>query len=98
MYVVMNRIDSDAPDRFEKGFGRSMRATLDGVPGLVRSALLRPESEGAPYVSVMEFVDEQAFKDWMGSESFRRAHAGIREQEPTTSSIETYSTVLEMTP
>ena len=79
MFVVHNRINAtaDTADAFEKGFIDSMRSTLTGVPGLVRSALLRPAEAGQPYVSTMEFDTRESFVAWMKSDSFRAAHANV---------------------
>ncbi|TVT45155.1 antibiotic biosynthesis monooxygenase [Amycolatopsis cynarae] len=99
MYTVMNRIEvtEGMAEGFEKGFSASMNATLPGVPGLLRSTLLRPAKPGQPYVSVMEFTDEDAFRAWMGSESFRAAHKGAAENPTTGASVvETFDTVTEI--
>ncbi|MCC2309346.1 antibiotic biosynthesis monooxygenase family protein [Cellulomonas chengniuliangii] len=77
MYVVHNRLDvkpEEAAD-FERTFATSMRATLAGVPGLRRSLLMRPTQPGVPYVSTMEFDDQESFRAWMRSDSFKAAHA-----------------------
>jgi heme-degrading monooxygenase HmoA len=77
MYVVHNRIDVAPGDgqSFEETFVRNMKTTLAGVPGLRRSALLRPERPGSPYVASMEFASRDDFLNWMKSDSFRAAHA-----------------------
>jgi heme-degrading monooxygenase HmoA len=77
MYVVHNRIEvaPDGAEAFEKAFSDSMRATLHGVPGLLRSLLMRPAKPGQPYVSTMEFASADDFRAWMKSDSFRAAHA-----------------------
>ena len=49
-------------------------STLAGVPGLVRSALLRPNCHEDPYVAVMEFDSEASFQGWLQSDAFRAAH------------------------
>jgi heme-degrading monooxygenase HmoA len=97
MFVVMNRLETETPERFETVFSRSMRSTLDGVPGLVRASLLRLSKEEGNFVSVLEFEDEAAFKAWMRSDSFLKAHRGVDpDDQPTSSTIETYSTALEL--
>jgi heme-degrading monooxygenase HmoA len=77
MFVVHNRIEAPAEiaETFEKNFVESMRATLAGVPGLVRSTLMRPAESGQPYVSTMEFDSKESFFNWMKSDSFRSSHS-----------------------
>ena len=79
MFVVHNRIDAPAEiaAAFEEAFVTSMRTTLGGVPGLVRSVLLKPAQEGQPYISTMEFDHRDSFLAWMKSDSFRAAHANV---------------------
>ncbi len=77
MFVVTNRI-TVAPENaaaFEETFSASMRDHLDGVPGLTRATLQRPEAPGLPYVSTMEFGSREEFVAWMRSDSFRASHA-----------------------
>jgi heme-degrading monooxygenase HmoA len=74
MYVVHNRISSPENEAFEETFASAMRSTLAGVPGLVRSTLMRPEA-GQPYVSTMEFDSKESFMAWMRSDSFRASHS-----------------------
>ena len=83
MYVVHNRIDvpADAVDGIEKVFVESMQTTLAGVPGLLRSTLLKPAASGpsaaadGPYVATMEFESKDAFLAWLKSDSFKAAHS-----------------------
>ncbi|MFG1943182.1 antibiotic biosynthesis monooxygenase family protein [Nonomuraea sp. NPDC048826] len=96
MHMIMNRIDVPAEDAkaFEVTFLESMRATLAGVPGLRRSALLRPTQEGQPYVSTMEFASRADFVAWLRSDSFKAAHSD-REAPgmDTSSAIEQYEEI-----
>ena len=79
MYIVHNRIEvpADEADAFQEVFTASMRTTLDGVPGLSRTTLLKPTKEGQPWVSTMEFDTKDDFMAWLGSESFKAAHANV---------------------
>ncbi|WP_371931489.1 antibiotic biosynthesis monooxygenase [Glutamicibacter sp. MNS18] len=74
---MTNRIDvtADAAEAFEKAFIDSMRSTLSGVPGLKRTTLMRPETEGLPYVSTMEFDSRGDFMAWPKSDSFKASHS-----------------------
>lgn len=76
MYIVMNRleIEADQAEAFEQRFSANMTSTLTGVPGLIRSALLRPNRDEDPYVAVMEFDSEASFHGWLQSDAFRAAH------------------------
>lgn len=97
MFVVTNRL-AIAPEgaaAFEENFARSMKDTLGDVPGLRRATLMRPEKEGLPFVSTMEFDEKQNFLDWLKSDSFKASHSntsapGMNAQN----SIETHSMAL----
>lgn len=54
-------------------FVDGMRTTLNGVPGLNRTTLLRPAAEGLPYLSTMEFDSKDDFLAWLRSDSFKAA-------------------------
>ncbi|ALO67678.1 antibiotic biosynthesis monooxygenase [Arthrobacter alpinus] len=77
MFVVTNRIDvtAETAEAFEKAFTDSMRSTLSGVAGLKRTTLMRPEAEGLPYVSTMEFSSRTDFLSWLKSDSFKASHS-----------------------
>lgn len=77
MYVVHNRISSPENEAFEETFAGAMRSTLVGVPGLIRSTLMRPSEAGQPYVSTMEFDSKESFTAWMRSDSFRASHPNV---------------------
>lgn len=98
MHIVVNRITviEGMAQQFEEGFAKSMRNTLPGVPGLIRSTLLKPKEDGEPYVSTMEFTDEESFMAWVKSEAFRVAH-DIAVDTTAASTIEIYSVLEEIT-
>jgi len=77
VYVAMNRIPVPAEhaEIFEQHFSRAMDGTLGEVPGLVRSTLLRPATEGAPYVAQITFDSEESYRGWLSSDAFKAAHA-----------------------
>lgn len=77
MFVISNRIDvpADTAEAFEAAFTESMRTTLSGVPGLHRTTLLRPEADGLPYISTMEFDSKPDFLAWLKSDSFKASHS-----------------------
>ncbi|TVQ90827.1 MAG: antibiotic biosynthesis monooxygenase [Chromatiaceae bacterium] len=76
MYVVTNRVPV-APEwqaAFEERF-RQRAGQVELQPGFVRMAVLRPDSEGAPYVVETTWRDRAAFEAWLQSDDFRAAHA-----------------------
>ena len=98
MHIVINRITAaeGKAQEFEAGFAQSMRDTLPGVPGLVRSSLLKPKEPTDPYLSTMEFVDQASFLAWVKSEAFRAAH-DVAVDTTAASTIEIYSVLEEIT-
>lgn len=62
MYVVVNTLEitPETAEAFEKAFIDSM-AHLEGVPGLGRSTLMRPEGASNTYLSTMEFDSRESF-------------------------------------
>ena len=80
MFIATNRlfVPAERAEEFEAHFRSNMRTFLPGVPGLLRSTLLKPTKDDQPYVSVNEFESEDAFRAWVASEAFREAHKGHR--------------------
>ena len=76
MIVTCNRIpvNPEHAAAFEERFAD--RASLvDQMPGFVAFQLLRPQSEGDPYV-VMTYWESQAhFEAWTSSPAFKEGHA-----------------------
>ncbi|WP_460775309.1 antibiotic biosynthesis monooxygenase family protein [Microbacterium sp. GXF7504] len=100
MFIVTNRI-TVAPENaaaFEETFSASMRDHLGGVPGLQRATLLRPEADGLPYVSTMEFDSKDAFMGWMRSDSFRNSHANADANRLASQSAIEQHTLIEVVP
>ena len=100
MFVVTNRI-TVAPENaeaFEQTFGSSMRENLAGVAGLHRATLLRPESDGLPYVSTMEFDSKADFMAWMRSDSFRASHSDADANRLAAQSAVEQHTLIEVVP
>ncbi len=101
MFVVHNRIAPpvEAAGAFEEAFVASMRASLSGVPGLIRTTLMRPAQKDQPYVSTMEFDSRESFTAWMKSDSFKTAHSDAQApgmQAP--SSIESFTVIEDIAP
>lgn len=78
MYIAMNhfRVDQDKGEEFE-GNWRERETYLKDVPGFQTFHLLRGPIEGSArlYASHSVWQDEESFKNWVGSEAFRKAHA-----------------------
>lgn len=76
MFVVANRVPvaPEWAEAFEERF-RNRAGQIEQQPGFVRMQVLRPVGEGAPYVVLTVWESEAAFRGWIGSEDFKRAHA-----------------------
>jgi len=77
MFVTMNRFTIDPAhwDDFENRF-KQRAGLVDGEPGFIRNAVLRPQDNTADQHIVMTLWESrQAFEAWTHSESFRQAHA-----------------------
>jgi heme oxygenase (mycobilin-producing) len=100
VFIVSNRIDVtvEQAEAFEAVFIDSMRTNLDGVGGLHKVTLQRPERPGLPYISTMEFDTADDFKAWMRSDSFKKAHSddqAVGMQAP--SAVEMHTLIEEIT-
>ncbi|MBM3214472.1 antibiotic biosynthesis monooxygenase [Candidatus Poribacteria bacterium] len=75
MFVVSNRIHvaEGYESEFEARFSRRLGA-IEGTPGFVRYLLLKPV-KATHYVVNVYWENREAFESWVGSESFRKAHA-----------------------
>ncbi len=103
MFVVMNRVPV-APgweEAFEERF-RQRAGRIESRPGFLRLQILRPASEGAPYVVLSCWEDRAAFEAWVASEDFRAAHAGRHRLPPEAyrgeARMEAFEVVEEATP
>ena len=76
MYVVCNRIPVTAghEEAFEDRFA-NRASMVDGMPGFVSFSLLRPQTEGDPYVVMTFWESETHFKNWTSSDAFKNQHA-----------------------
>jgi len=98
VFIVTNRITVTPENAaaFEETFSASMRDNLGGVPGLHRATLQRPEADGLPYVSTMEFDSKEAFLGWMRSDSFRNSHSNREANSLAAASAIEQHTVIEV--
>jgi heme oxygenase (staphylobilin-producing) len=78
MYVVTNtlRVPAAHATNVEQGFSHSVDR-MKQIPGCVHFTLLKEAGvEGDPvYVAMTHWESEDAFKAWVASDDFRRAHA-----------------------
>lgn len=81
-FIVNNRVV--VRPGFEEAFEAHFRARageIDKQPGFVAMRVLRPVGHQAPYVVQTEWQSQEAFRTWMGSEDFKRAHANPMPKE-----------------
>ncbi len=76
MVIVMNRIavKPDFADAFEDRF-KERAALVDRMPGFVSFRLLRPATEGAPFVVETHWECREDFEQWTKSDEFQQGHA-----------------------
>lgn len=74
-YVVANRVyvKQEYTHEFEARF-RNRVGEIEQQPGFVLMEILKPESEGTPYVVMTHWENELAFRNWVGSDDFKLAH------------------------
>lgn len=82
MLIVANRVPVAAgwEETFEERF-RHRAGQIDKQPGFVRMQILKPQTEGAPYVVLTTWQDKAAFEAWVGSEDFKLAHSNPMPKE-----------------
>ncbi len=82
MIVVANRIyvAPGSESAFEERF-RTRPRQVEQAAGFIRNEVLRPISEGSPYVVLTHWQDEACFRSWTESPAFRVAHASPRPPE-----------------
>lgn len=77
MYVAMNRfkVAAGSEEAFET-LWRERDSHLDGTAGFLEFRMLRGAAGKGHtlYISQSRWRDEGAFRDWMKSDSFRKAH------------------------
>jgi len=74
-FIVANRISvaSGFESMFEERF-QNRAGQIDKQAGFVRMQILKPKSEGSPYIVLTTWEDEAAFENWVKSEDFKVAH------------------------
>ena len=74
-YVVANRVfvKQQYCEEFEQRF-KNRAGQINKQTGFLRMEVLKPQSEDTPYVVLTHWQDEEAFRDWVGSDDFKIAH------------------------
>ena len=75
MHIVTNRVyvTPEWQQTFEQRI-ENRAGQIDQQPGFRRMQILKPVSDQTPYVVYTEWENEQAFKNWVGSDDFKLAH------------------------
>ncbi|SDM03738.1 Heme-degrading monooxygenase HmoA [Modicisalibacter muralis] len=83
-FIVNNRIfvNPGFEEDFEARF-RARAGEIDKQPGFVAMRVLRPLGNQAPYMVETEWRNQEAFRAWVGSDDFKRAHANPMPFEAT---------------
>ena len=76
MIAVANRIfvAKEFTAQFEERF-RTRAHLVDGMPGFLSNMVLRPTADGDPYVVLTMWESNEAFQNWVNSDSFMKGHA-----------------------
>lgn len=100
MFVVTNEVfvSQENQSAFEQNFPASMRGTLPGVPGLLGARLLRPAEPDRGYLSVLEFVDADAYTAYLASGAFYAAHTWPDHAPIDRNRLTTYEVSTEIFP
>ncbi|MBH8580269.1 antibiotic biosynthesis monooxygenase [Halomonas pacifica] len=83
-FIVNNRVfvnpgfEAEFEERFRRRAGE-----IDQQPGFIAMRVLRPLGNQAPYVVETEWESQAAFRAWVGSDDFKRAHANPLPAEAT---------------
>lgn len=85
MHIVTNRVyvHPDWQQEFELRF-QKRAGQIESQSGFKQMQILKPSSDGAPYVVYTEWENEQAFRQWVGSEDFKIAHQNPMPEEAFT--------------
>ncbi len=83
-FIVNNRIfvNPGYEETFEARF-KARAGEIDKQPGFIAMRVLRPLGNQAPYVVETEWESQTAFRAWVGSDDFKRAHANPLPEEAT---------------
>ncbi|WP_106477218.1 antibiotic biosynthesis monooxygenase family protein [Phytohalomonas tamaricis] len=97
-YIVTNRVlvIDEYAEEFETRF-RKRASEVDKQPGFVAMQVLRPQGNQAPYVVETEWEDQQAFRDWVNSDDFKKAHSNPMPKEAFREGggIEQFNVIIE---
>ena len=74
-------VPEGAGDELARRFGARVGA-VDGQPGFEGFELLKPNDGRLQWLVVTRWVDEDAFRAWVGSASFADGHKGAAAPDP----------------
>ena len=76
MIYTANRIpvNPDHATAFEERF-KHRASLVDAMPGFVSNQVLRPLTEGAPYIVLTQWESMEHFRAWVDSPAFKQGHA-----------------------
>jgi heme-degrading monooxygenase HmoA len=85
MHIVTNRVfvHPDWQQEFESRF-KKRAGQIESQNGFKQMQILKPVSDDSPYVVYTEWENEQAFRQWIGSEDFKLAHQNPMPEEAFT--------------
>lgn len=77
MFIAVNRftVKPEMRAAFEQEW-TSRETFWAGVPGFVSFQVMKMDGDQPIYLSQTTWASKEAFQGWIGSEAFRRAHAG----------------------
>lgn len=100
MHIVTNRVyvHPDWQQEFEQRF-QKRAGQIDQQAGFRRMQILKPVSDQTPYIVYTEWEDEQAFKNWVGSDDFKLAHQNPLPEEAfnQAGSLEQHTLIINAT-
>jgi Uncharacterized enzyme involved in biosynthesis of extracellular polysaccharides len=103
MITTMNRIfvKPEYRDQFEETF-RKRAGLVDKMPGFMGNQVLRPTSEGDPYIVLTHWASRQDFENWTSSDAFKQGHARSsslpREAFSGPSKVEIHEVIIDSKP
>ncbi|WP_026927827.1 antibiotic biosynthesis monooxygenase family protein [Granulicoccus phenolivorans] len=73
-------VPADSGDELARRFAKRAGA-VDGQEGFEGFELLRPEDPERPWLVVTRWRDEESFQNWLNSQDFAKAHAGVAKSD-----------------
>ncbi len=82
MYVVMNelKVPDQAKDMMKQRFGKSAES-MKNVEGCLEFMFLEQSAENGKLIVFTKWENEEAYQNWVHSDSFKNAHKEKRESK-----------------